>query len=43
MAIGVAAIVAGGIDDSPGLQLIGLLLIVGTAAVLGMKIIQRNR
>jgi drug/metabolite transporter (DMT)-like permease len=30
IALGVAAVVLGGADDSPGLQLIGVLLVVGT-------------
>lgn len=29
VALGVAAVVAGGADDSPGLQLLGVLLAVG--------------
>jgi drug/metabolite transporter (DMT)-like permease len=29
IAIGVAAIVLGGIDDAPGAQLLGILLVVG--------------
>jgi len=33
LAVGVAGVVAGGADDSPGLQLLGALLVVG--AVLG--------
>src|SRR4029453_13684303 len=42
IAIGVAAIVAGGVDDSPGGQLIGVVIIVG-AVVLGVRMIQRSR
>ena len=34
--LGVAAVVAGGADDSPGLQLIGVLIVVG-AVVLGVR------
>ena len=34
IAIGVAGIVAGGIDDSPGAQLIGVLLIIGAVVLL---------
>jgi membrane protein implicated in regulation of membrane protease activity len=30
VALGVAAVVAGGADDSPGLQLIGVVIVVGT-------------
>ena len=33
IAIGVAAVVLGGADDSPGLQLIGVLLVVGAVAL----------
>ena len=32
IAIGVAGMVAGGADDSPGLRLLGVLLIVGGVA-----------
>ena len=32
LAIGIAAIVAGGADDSPGLQGLGLLFVVGSVA-----------
>jgi hypothetical protein len=42
IAIGVAAVVAGGADDSPGLQLLGVLLIIG-AIVLGVRMVQRSR
>ncbi len=41
-ALGVAAIVLGEADDSPGLQLIGVLLVVGAVA-LGIKTAQRRR
>lgn len=41
-ALGVAAIVAGEADDSPGLQLLGVLLVVGTVA-LGVRTAQRSR
>ncbi|MGN7132267.1 hypothetical protein ACTHQY_03230 [Rhodococcoides corynebacterioides] len=33
MAIGVAAVIAGGADDSPGLQGLGLIAVVGSLAV----------
>ena len=36
IALGVAGIVLGEADDSPGLQLIGVLLVVGTV-VLGVR------
>lgn len=40
-AIGIAAIVAGEADDSPGLQLLGALLVVGTVAF-GVKRAKRS-
>jgi hypothetical protein len=40
--LGVAAVVAGGADDSPGLQLVGVLLVVG-GAVLGVRGSRRRR
>jgi drug/metabolite transporter (DMT)-like permease len=40
--LGVAAVVAGGADDSPGLQGIGLLLVVG-AVVLAVRTARRRR
>jgi hypothetical protein len=42
IAIGVVGVVAGGADDSPGLQLLGVVLIVG-AVVLGVRMVQRSR
>ena len=42
IAIGVAGVVAAGIDDSPGLQLLSVLLIIG-AVVLGVRMVKRNR
>jgi drug/metabolite transporter (DMT)-like permease len=42
IAIGVAGVVAGGIDDSPGGRLLGVLLIIG-AVVLGVRMVKRNR
>ena len=33
IAIGVAGIVAGGVDDSPRLQLLGVVIIVGAVAL----------
>jgi drug/metabolite transporter (DMT)-like permease len=41
-AVGVVGIVAGGADDSPGLQLLGVLVIVG-AVVLGVRTARRRR
>ena len=40
--IGVAAVVAGGADDSPGLQLLGLLTAVG-GLVLVVRAARRTR
>jgi hypothetical protein len=42
IAIGVAGVVAGGPDDSPGLQLLGVLLIIG-AVVMCVRMVQRSR
>jgi hypothetical protein len=42
IAIGVAGVVVGGVDDSPGAQLIGVVLIVG-AAVVGVRMVRRGR
>jgi hypothetical protein len=42
IALGVAGIVAGGADDSPGLQLIGVVIIVGAVA-LGVRMVRRSR
>jgi drug/metabolite transporter (DMT)-like permease len=42
IALGVAIIVYGGHDDSPGAQLIGVLLIVG-AVVLCVRMVRRSR
>ena len=42
IALGVAVIVYGGHDDSPGAQLIGVLLIVG-AVVLSVRMVRRSR
>jgi len=41
IAIGVAGVVAAGIDDSPGGQLLSVLLIIG-AVVLGVRMVQRR-
>ena len=41
-AIGVAAIVYGEADDAPGLQLLGILIVVG-AFTLGVRTVQRSR
>jgi uncharacterized membrane-anchored protein len=42
IAIGVAGIVAGEADDSPGLQFLGLVLVVGAVA-LGVRFVRRSR
>lgn len=42
IAIGVAAVVYGEADDSPGLQLIGAALVVGAVA-LGVRSARRSR
>jgi predicted Kef-type K+ transport protein len=40
--LAIAIGVAGGADDSPGLQLFGVLLIIG-AVVLGVRMVLRSR
>ena len=42
VAIGVAAVVYGEGDDSPGLQGLGVLLVLG-AVVLGVRSVRRSR
>ena len=42
IAIGIAGVVAGGVDDASGAQLVGVLLIIG-AVVLGVRMVQRSR
>ena len=42
VALGAAAVVYGESDDSPGLQLIGAVLVVG-AVVLGVRTARRSR
>jgi hypothetical protein len=42
LALGVAGVVHGEADDSPGLQLIGVLLVVGAVA-LGVRTARRSR
>lgn len=41
VAIGVAAVVLGGADDSPGLQFLGLLFVAGAIAV-GVRAVRRG-
>jgi hypothetical protein len=43
IALGVAAIVAGGFDDAPGAQLIGLVLVLGAVAFGVRMVLQRRR
>jgi tetrahydromethanopterin S-methyltransferase subunit C len=42
VAIGIAGVVLGEADDSPGLQLIGVLVVVG-AVVFGARAVRRSR
>ncbi|MBM7804960.1 hypothetical protein JOD57_000797 [Geodermatophilus bullaregiensis] len=42
LAVGVAAVVLGEADDSPGLQGLGVLLVIG-AVVLGVRTVRRAR
>ena len=42
IAIGVVGVVAAGLDDSPGGQLLSVLLIIG-AVVMGVRMVKRNR
>ena len=42
IALGVTGVVAGEADDSPGLQLLGVLLITGVV-VLGVRMVLRSR
>jgi hypothetical protein len=42
IAIGVVGVVAAGADDSPGGQLLSVLLIIG-AVVMGVRMVKRNR
>jgi hypothetical protein len=42
VAIGAAGVVAGEADDSPGLQLLGALLIIGVVAF-GVRTVRRSR
>ena len=41
--IGIAGVVAAGIDDSPGGQLLGLLLVIGGIALVVRKIVRRSK
>jgi drug/metabolite transporter (DMT)-like permease len=41
VALGVAAVVYGGADDSPGLQGLGVLLVLG-AVVFGVRTVRRS-
>ncbi|MET8837334.1 hypothetical protein ABZV78_25950 [Micromonospora sp. NPDC004540] len=42
VAVGVAGIVYGEADDSPGLQLLAGLLVIGAVAI-GVRIVRRSR
>ncbi|WP_367129665.1 hypothetical protein [Saccharothrix sp. HUAS TT1] len=42
IALGITAVVLGGADDSPGLQGIGVLLVIA-AVVLGVRAVRRDR
>ncbi|MEH1100786.1 hypothetical protein [Micromonospora sp. CPCC 205561] len=42
VAIGVAGVVYGEADDSPGLQLLGVVLVLG-AVVYGVRVLRRGR
>ncbi len=42
LALGVTGIIAGGADDSPGLQLLGLLVVIG-AVVVAVRTARRGR
>ena len=33
VAVGVAAVIAGGVDDSPGLQGLGVMVVIGSVAL----------
>lgn len=37
-ALGAAAIVAGGLDDAPGLQLIGVAIVLGATGLIGRSL-----
>ena len=41
IAVGIVGVVAGGVDDSPGLQLLSVLLILG-AVVMGVRTVKRD-
>ncbi|HYI56900.1 MAG TPA: hypothetical protein VEX66_01940 [Microlunatus sp.] len=42
IALGVAGVIFGGADDSPGAQLLGLLVVIATI-VLGVRALRRRR
>ena len=42
IAIGITGVIAGGIDDSPGAQLLSLLFVIGTV-LLGVRALRRRR
>jgi hypothetical protein len=41
IALGVAGVIFGGADDSPGLQLIGVVIVIGTV-VLSVRALRRR-
>ena len=43
LVLGLAAIVAGGADDSPGLQAIGVVLVVGGVGLLVQTVRRRTK
>ncbi|MGW3892246.1 hypothetical protein ACWD69_26480 [Micromonospora chokoriensis] len=42
VALGIAGVVLGGADDSPGLQLIGVVLVIGSV-VFGIRTVRSGR
>ncbi|MGW3783346.1 hypothetical protein ACWD5Z_02070 [Micromonospora chokoriensis] len=42
VALGIAGVVLGGADDSPGLQLIGVVLVIGSV-VFGIRTLRSGR
>ncbi|MEH1094363.1 hypothetical protein [Micromonospora sp. CPCC 205739] len=42
VALGVAGVVYGEADDSPGLQLLGAVLVIGAVAI-GVRLVRRSR
>ena len=42
-ALGAVAIVGGGVDDAPGLQLIGLVIVLGATGLIGRRLWRATR